>query len=190
MTFYRVAVKVRVQTAMAAPLGEDDGPISLVQRVLQFSCPMEGYWMCLGVGAADLEAIEINQCGRCEDCFLQFLDWLRKGGRKSEKKLIQAMWDVTEDEEFIIWSGTGLHSAPFSIAIIILVSSILPAIPAVHVYRWLTANPLTSAAHTLKGLYRHHLVVEFELLDFTANMPYINVMMEFAYRKAGNIGRN
>ena len=61
------------------------------------------------------------------------------------------MWDVTEDEEFVIRSGTGLHSVPFSIAIIILVLNILLAmIPAVHVYRWLTANPLTSAAHTLK----------------------------------------
>ena len=46
------------------------------------------------------------------------------------------------------------------------------------VYRLLTASSLTTAAHSLKGLYRYHPVVEFELLDFTANMPYINVTME------------
>ena len=69
----------------------------------------------LGVSAADLEAVEINQRGRCEDCFLLAL--------RTETKLIQAMWDVTEDEEFVIRSGTDLHSAPFSIAIIIVLLS-------------------------------------------------------------------
>ena len=63
---------------------------------------------------------------------------------------------------------------------ILILLSILSAILAVHVHRWLTASSLTTAAHSLKGLYRYpHPVVEFELLDFTAiNMPCINVTME------------
>ena len=126
----------------------------------------------LGVSAADLEAIEINQRGKCEDCFLQVLiNWLRKGGRKTEEELRQAI-DLCSVEE-----DASLFTNWICIAIMILLS-ILSAIPAVHVHRWLTASPLTTAAHSLKGLYRYHPVVEFELLDFTANMPYINVTME------------
>ena len=62
--------------------------------------------------------------------------------------------------------------------------SIVSAIPAVHVYRQFTDNALTTTAHTLKVLYRHHPVVEFELLDFTDNMPYINVTIQSATGKS------
>ena len=55
------------------------------------------------------------------------------------------------------------------IAIMILLS-IVSATPAVHVHRQFTDNALATTAYTLKGSYRHHPVVEFELLDFTANI--------------------
>ena len=66
------------------------------------------------------------------------------------------------------------------VAIILILLSIVSAVAAVHVYRWFTESPLTTAGHALKGVYRHHPVVEFELLDSTINMPYINVTMERA----------
>ena len=120
-----------------------------------------------------MEAIEINQRGKCEDCFLQVLaNWLRKRGRKTEEGLRQAI-DLCNVEE-----DASLFPNWRYIYTIVILLSILSAIPAVHVHRWLTASSLTTAAHSLKGLYRYHPVVEFELLDFTANMPYINVTME------------
>ena len=38
-------------------------------------------------------------------------------------------------------------------------------------------HPLITAAQTLKGRYKHQPVVEFELLDHTIDMPFLNVTM-------------
>ena len=132
-----------------------------------FSCRTQwrAIGCALGVSAADLEAIEINQRGKCEDCFLQvLLRWLRKGGRKTESQLRQAI-DLCNP---VVSPVASLFPNWLCLAIVVLLS-IVSALPAVHAYRWLAANPLTAAAHTLKGMYKHHPVVEFELLDFTAN---------------------
>ena len=124
----------------------------------------------LGFSADDLEVIDINQRGKCEACFQELLlKWLRKDGIKTESELVEAIPPAS----FSVFPNR------LCTAIMILLS-ILSAIPASHIYRWFTANPLTSAAHTLKGQYRHHPVVEFGLLDFTDNMPYINVTMKSA----------
>ena len=104
----------------------------------------------LGVSAADLEAIEINQRGKCEDCFLQILiSWLRKGGRKTEEELRQAI-DLCN-----VGEGASLFPNWRYITIFVLLS-ILSVTSAVHVHGWLT-SPLTTDATT------------HSKLDFTAN---------------------
>jgi hypothetical protein len=169
-----IVKKVRVQIAMDAVLVGVDDLSRLYREYFSSRAKWRAIGCSLGVSASDLEAIEINQHGKCEDCFRQLLiNWLRKGGRKTEEELRQAI-DLCNIED-----DTSLFPNWIYITIMVLLS-IVSAIPAVHVHRWLTPSSLTTAAHTLKGLYRHHPVVEFELLDFTANMPYINVTMERA----------
>ena len=127
----------------------------------------------LGINPDDLDAIDIDN-RKCEDCFRELLlKWLRQPGRKAKPKLDQAIQKAYSNLRFPSW-------VYIAIMIVMVLFSILSAIPAVHMYRWITANPLTTAAHSLKKLYRHHPVVKFELLDFTANMPYINVTMQSA----------
>ena len=138
----------------------------------------------LGVSADDLEAIDRDHRGKCEDCFREvLLKWLRKRGSKTESELVQAIDDLAgdkpiEDPDMLLpISRVSSYSVYSTVAVKILLGIMLGLL-AGYVYRKYTTSSLITAAHTLRGLYRHQPVIEFELLDYTTNMPYINVTMQ------------
>lgn len=49
----------------------------------------------LRINPNDLDAIEKDQRGKCEDCFREVLaKWLRKEGKKAESELIHAIQEL------------------------------------------------------------------------------------------------
>ena len=67
----------------------DEQDIShLYRKYFSFRARWRAIGCALGVNAADLETIEINQRGKCEDCFLQvLLNWLKEARGKTESEL-------------------------------------------------------------------------------------------------------
>ena len=156
---------------MDHPLCQDD--LSRLYKKF-FSSRAQWYAIgcALGVSGDDLEAIERDHRGKCDDCFRAvLLRWLRKKGNKTESELIKAIKAVK------ISKKQKNNYFYYTAAFVVLLLSAACVVFASRGYLF-EGDPVITAAQNLKELYKNQPVIEFKLLDYATDMPFINVTTE------------
>ena len=156
---------------MDPPLCQDD--LSRLYKKF-FSSRSQWYAIgcALGVSGDDLEAIERDHRGKCDDCFRAvLLRWLRKKGNKTESELIKEIKAVK------ISKKQKNNYFYYTAAFVVLLLSAACVVFASRGYLF-EGDPVITAAQNLKELYKNQPVIEFKLLDYATDMPFINVTTE------------
>ena len=147
-----------------------DGKRSSRERFIQKVLPLRANWRTigcrLGIVQSELDVIDKDNRGQSGECFMAVLDlWLKTGDRR-ESELDQAV----ASEKALARQNNALC--------VILIASLFVAIISIMLgYLYFNAKPLATT-DTLKDRYKHLPVVEFKLLGYADDIPFLNVSVK------------